>query len=163
MAILEAFGPLCLIIGGICLVAILLAYPFAHWIGRWVANFLTFLPSEKFLRPPPALGIPRTLALRGDLEGALEGYEKLLTAHPQHLEIYIRLLEIALGPLAMESYGEDILQRGLANVTEPSSRAALIRLAHELRCGEFKPFKHLETHPPQPAPKLPNLCRKIPR
>ena len=158
---LEAFAKVCLMVGGICVVAILLGWPAAHWIGGKVATFLTFLPTEKFLKPQPALGIPATLAMRGDLHGAVAAYEELLLVHPHEHEIYFRLLEIVLGPLALAEYGDDVLCRGVANLPGESEKAALVRLAHELRDGSYKPFKHLEVASPQRAERLPDLCRPV--
>lgn len=143
MNILEAFPVVCLMVAIACAIGIATGYPAAHWIGQKFAEVLSCLPTEKFLKAPPALGIPATRAIRGDLEGAVEGYEDLLLEHPHEKEIYFRLLEIALGPMHASEYGDDVLQRGLMNLQGGSERLALLRFSQELKNGEFRPFKHL--------------------
>ncbi len=140
---LEAFVKILLMVAGCVVVGIAAGYPAAHWIGRKFAEILSCLPMEKFAKPQPALGIPATKAIRGDLEGAVESYEELLLEHPQEREIYFRLLEIALGPMHSPEYGDDVLQRGLLNLTGESERLALLHFSQELRNDEFRPFKYL--------------------
>ncbi len=141
--VIFAFAKLLLIIGGIGLVSGALGYPVAHWISEKLAILFSCLPAEKYARALPALGIPAAKAIRGDLLGALDGYEKLLADHPQNAEIYSRLLEIALGPMNMPEYGEKILQNAMLSLSSDSERAALLKLREEIKSGDFKPLKHL--------------------
>ena len=150
VSFIEAFARICIIVGILCTVGILVGYPAAHWIGGKMAAFLSCLPTEKFTKAPPALGIPASKAVRGDLTGAIEDYEKLLIDHPAEKEIYFRLLEITLGPMHMEQYGEEILQRGLQNLTCESERAALQKYSEAIRCGDYTPLRHFD-HPPMDA------------
>ena len=128
------------------MVCILCGFPAAHWIGGKMGEFISCLPTEKYAVAPPALGIPASKAVRGDLQGAVEAYEELLLVHPHEKEIYFRLLEIVLGPMAMEQYGEDVLQRGLRNLKSGPERLALISLADSIRGGEYHPFQHYGHH-----------------
>ena len=127
-----------------CVIGICVGYPVAKWLGARMAEILSCLPKEKFSEPQPALGIPASKAVRGDLAGAVAGYEALLVNHPKNKEIYCRLLEIVLGPMKLEDYGEDVLQRGMKNLTSEGEKLVLLRLSQSLRNGEYHPFKYLE-------------------
>ncbi len=141
---LLAFATLLLIAAGCVAAGIVTGYPAAHWFGQKLADLLSCLPTEKFVKSPPAYGIPASKAIRGDLDGAMESYELLLLDHPHDKQIYIRMLEIAFGPLHAPEYGENILQRGLENLPLESERAAIVSLSQALLSGEFHPFKYLK-------------------
>ncbi|MES2661450.1 MAG: hypothetical protein V4689_22720 [Verrucomicrobiota bacterium] len=141
---LLAFVKILLMVAGCVVIGICTGYPAAQWIGRKFAELLSCLPTEKFAKPQPAMGIPASKAIRGDLDGAMESYEQLLLDHPQEKQIYLRMLEIAFGPLHAPDYGEDILQRGLQNLTCASERAAILSLSQALISGDFRPFKYLD-------------------
>ncbi|RYD48199.1 MAG: hypothetical protein EOP85_04035 [Verrucomicrobiaceae bacterium] len=158
--IIEAFSKVTMMVSGVCIVGIIVGYPAAHWIGKRVASFLTFLPTERFSKAPPALGIPATKVMRGDLHGAVDSYEELLLSHPQDKEIYMRLLEVVLGPLKMDEYGENVLRRGMATLKDPSDRRALKKLYQAIRSGDYHPLQHLEPRPPVEVKILPPLFRK---
>lgn len=147
MNILEAFPRVCLMVVAACTIGIIVGYPAAHWIGGKMAAFLTFQPQERFAKAQPALGIPSAKAMGGDLQGAVDGYEELLTAHPHEREIHFRLLELSLGPMRSEEYGERVLQRGLASLPDKADRAALLTLAREIREGSYRPYHFLESDP----------------
>lgn len=156
----ELFPKVTFMVCGVCILGIILGYPAAHVIGKKVAEFLSFLPTERFTKAPPALGIPATKAMRGDLHGAVDSYEELLLSYPHEKEIYFRLLEVVLGPLKMEEYGENVLQRGLANLQGESERAALLNLSHAIRSGDYHPLQHLEPKPPLEVKILPPLFQR---
>ena len=140
---LLAFVKILLMVAGCVFIGICIGYPAAQWIGRKFAELLSCLPTEKFAKAPPAYGIPASKAIRGDLFGAMESYEQLLLDHPQDKQIYLRMLEIAFGPLHAPEYGENILQRGLKNLTRETERAVILSLTQELQSGQFMPFKYL--------------------
>ncbi|NJM37847.1 MAG: hypothetical protein HC845_08325 [Akkermansiaceae bacterium] len=149
MNFIITFAKLLLIVSGIAICAAALGYPVAHWVGGKLATFLSCLPTEQYDQALPALGIPATKAIRGDLLGAMDGYENLLVDHPQNAEIYSRMLEIALGPMNMPEYGEKILKNGMLHLSSDTERAALLKLHQVIISGDFKPFKHL-TYRPEP-------------
>ena len=140
-----------------CAIGIGIGYPAAQWLGARCAEILSCLPKEKFSEPQPALGIPASKAVRGDLEGAVEGYETLLLSHPKDKEIYCRLLEIVLGPMKLEEYGDEILQRAMKNLANDGERLMLLKLSQSLRNGEYHPFKYLEQNAPLEIKILPPL------
>ena len=142
---LIAVAIIFLTVAGCVLFGIIAGYPTAHWISQKMAEILSCLPMEKFTKPQPALGIPATKVKRGDLQGAVESYEELLVDHPHEKEIYFRLLEIARGPMRSSEYAEEILQRGLLNLTRDSERRALLHFSQDLEDGGFKPLKYLTT------------------
>ncbi|MEO5915309.1 MAG: hypothetical protein ABIS50_13835 [Luteolibacter sp.] len=144
VSFIQAFLVVLMMVTGCVVIGIATGYPAAHWIGRKFAELLSCLPTEKFAKAQPAYGIPASKAIRGDLEGAMESYEQLLLDHPQEKQIYLRMLEIAFGPLHAPEYGEDILQRGLKNLTGEADRAALYHLSLAIQNGEFTPFKYLD-------------------
>jgi hypothetical protein len=154
MAFLHYVPHVCLMVAIVCTIAMLAGYPAAHWIGGRLADFLSFLPKEKFQKPQPALGIPATKAVRGDLHGAVEAYEELLVDHPHEQEIYCRLLEIVMGPLHLDEYAEDVLRRGLANLKLPSEKVVLINLSESIRSGSYHPFRHFDPRQTPPEVKI---------
>jgi hypothetical protein len=147
-------------VAGVCTLGILLGYPAAHWIGKKLGDYLSFLPTDRFARPQPALGIPKAKAMRGDLEGAAAAYEELLLIHPQEKEIHFRLLEVALGGLRREDYAERVLRRGLENLKLAGDRDALVKLGDSIRHGEYHPFHHLEPETPPEVKILPPLFQR---
>ena len=150
-----------LIVGICCAIGIAIGYPAAQWLGARFAEILSCLPKEKFSKPQPALGIPASKAVRGDLAGAVEGYEMLLLSHPEEKEIYCRLLEIVLGPMKLNEYGEDVLQRGMKNLTTDGERLVLLKLSQSLKNGEYHPFKYLENDGAPEIKILPPLFGKL--
>lgn len=157
---LELFPKVTFMVCGVCTIGIIAGYFAAQVIGKKVAEFMTFLPMDRFTKAPPALGIPATKAMRGDLHGAVNSYEELLLAHPHEKEIYLRLLEVVLGPLKMEEYGENVLQRGLVNLKDESGRQALLLLSEAIRSGDYHPLQHLEPRPPLEVKILPPLFQR---
>ena len=143
---LLAFVKILLMVAGCVVAGICAGYPAAQWIGRKFAEILSCLPTPKFSKAPPAYGIPASKAIRGDLAGAMACYEQLLLDHPQDKQIYLRMLEITFGPLHAPEYGENVLQRGLQNLTSESEQAAILSLSQALKSGDFTPFKYLD-HP----------------
>ncbi|MES2921699.1 MAG: hypothetical protein V4819_09135 [Verrucomicrobiota bacterium] len=161
MAFLEYVPKVILLVCLCCVIGIAVGYPAAQWLGARFAEILSCLPKEKFSKPQPALGIPASKAVRGDLAGAVEAYEVLLLSHPEEKEIYCRLLEIVLGPMKLDEYGEDVLQRGMKNLATDGERLVLLKLSQSLRNGEYHPFKYLE-HDAAPEIKiLPPLFGKL--
>lgn len=161
MAFLEHVPKVILLVCLCCVIGIAIGYVAAQWFGARLAEILTFLPKEKFAAPQPAMGIPASMAVRGDLEGAVAGYEALLLSHPKEKEIYCRLLEIVLGPMKLDDYGEEILQRGFRNLATAGERLVLLKLSEDLRNGGYHPFKHLERAAPPEIKILPPLFGKM--
>lgn len=137
------FAILLLIAGGCVLAGIAAGIPAAHWFGKKVADFLSFQPMEEFDKAQPAYGIASSKAMCGDLDGAMEFYEQLLLDHPREMEIYVRMLEITLGPMGGTAYAEDIMSRAMAALKVESDRVAIAKIFGMLRNGELRPFKHL--------------------
>lgn len=161
MDILQALPFVILMVCLCCIIGGAIGYPVAQWLGARFAEILSCLPKEKFSKPQPALGIPASKAVRGDLAGAVEGYEALLLSHPEEKEIYCRLLEIVLGPMKLDEYGEDVLQRGMQNLATDGERLVLLKLSQSLRNGEYHPFKYLEHDAAPEIAILPPLFGKL--
>lgn len=147
IAFIEEVPRVCFLVAMTCAIGIIVGYPAAHWIGAKVGEILSCLPTDRFAKAPPALGIPASKAVRGDFDGAIEDYEKLLIDHPGEKEIYFRLLEITLGPMHMEQYGGDVLRRGLEKLTCETERTALLKYAEAIRRGDYTPLRHFDHHP----------------
>jgi hypothetical protein len=118
-------------------------YPVAHWLSQKLADLLSCLPTEQFETPRPRLGVPASLAVRGELDAAAAAYEELLESHPAEKEIHFRLLELVLGPMRRADYGEQVLERGMENLIHEADRAAFFKLYGEMHSGVYKPMKHL--------------------
>ena len=161
MAFIEHVPKVILMVCICCVIGIAIGYPAAQWLGARFAEILSCLPKEKFSKPQPALGIPASKAVRGDLAGAVEGYEALLLTHPNEKDIYCRLLEILLGPMRLDDYGEDVLQRGVKNLATEGERLVLLKLSQSLRNGEYHPFKYLGYGVAPEIKMLPPLFGKL--
>jgi|GEM_PF-5118386 len=70
----------------------------------------------------------------------------MLEDHPENAELYLRLMELAYGPLQKPDYGDQILERGLDQVTEEREIKLLLRLGSALKEGEIITHKHLGWH-----------------
>ena len=161
MAFIEHVPKVILMVCICCVIGIAIGYPAAQWLGAKFAEILSCLPKEKFSKPQPALGIPASKAVRGGLAGAVEGYEALLLTHPNEKDIYCRLLEILLGPMRLDDYGEDVLQRGVKNLATEGERLVLLKLSQSLRNGEYHPFKYLGYGVAPEIKMLPPLFGKL--
>ena len=161
MAFIEHVPKVILMVCICCVIRIAIGYPAAQWLGAKFAEILSCLPKEKFSKPQPALGIPASKAVRGDLAGAVEAYEALLLTHPNEKDIYCRLLEILLGPMRLDDYGEDVLQRGVKNLATEGERLVLLKLSQSLRNGEYHPFKYLGYGAAPEIKMLPPLFGKL--
>jgi hypothetical protein len=156
-SIIDMFSKVSAMVAGVCMIGIIVGYPMALIIGKKLAEFLTFLPTERFSKAPPAMGIPATLIKRGDLHGAVDAYEALLLKYPRDKEVYMRLLEVVLGPLKMEEYGENVLRRGLKKMKTKADRQALKELSRSIRRGQYHPHQHLQPKPALEVKILPPL------
>ncbi len=157
LGIVEHFHKVTFMVAGVCALGIIIGYPVAMILGKKLAEFLTFQPTDRFRTAQPALGIPATLVKRGDLHGAVEAYEALLRKHPREREVYMRYLEVLLGPLKMEEYGEKVLRRGLRKVRSKADRKALKDLCESIRSGAYHPHQHLMPKPTVEVKILPPL------
>ena len=124
---------------GVCTLGILAGWPAALWIGRKMAEFLSGLPTARFVRPSPLFGIPRSMAMRGDLHGAVAKYEEMLLEYPAERELYYRLYEIVLGRLGDPSHAADILQRAMQNLPHEHDREVMRELQSEIISGSYHP------------------------
>lgn len=128
---------------GLCSVGIALGIPAGRWIGNRIGHMLSGLSDAKFDAPCPLLGPAAAMAVRGDLNGAVDAYQKQLEDHPNEQEIYWRLLEILLGPLKDGERARAVLEQACENLDDESSRSAIVRLAADLDRGRYLPFGHL--------------------
>lgn len=143
-------------IGGGTLIGIATGYPVATWLGQRLADFLSFLPRERFEVAPPPLGIAASKAANGDLAGAVDSYQSMLVDHPGDREIYIRLIELLLGPLDRVERGEEILRQGLRHLSDPRDREVLVKVSAALRNGSHRPYRYLDYHAdPRPENSIP--------
>lgn len=126
------------------MLGVALGIPAALWLSQKITNFLTFTPTEKLRKPLPLMGQASTLAMQGDLEAATEKYEEFLFDFPEMKEIYLYLVELVIGPMKDEKYGDDILARASENLPYSSDLALLLSHADSIRKKELIPPKHLE-------------------
>ena len=124
---------------GVCTIGIICGWPAAHWIGRKLGDILSCLPTERFQKAPPLLGIPRAMVMRGDIHGAVAKYEEMLVEYPAEKELHYRLLELVLGRLGDHSHGEAILRRALEKVPGARDRESLVNLHDSILSGDYHP------------------------
>ena len=127
---------------GVVAVGALLGYPVSRWISEKVADFLSFFPTTQFNEAVPLLSRGQTLAMQGQLAEAAAIYESFLEEHPDNLEIYINLVDLAYGPLDDHAYGSYIIQLGDEHLTPRGQRVLRIHREAILR-GELYPLQHL--------------------
>lgn len=89
------------------------------------------------------IGRASTLAINGDLSGAAEKHEEFLLDNPEMKETYFYSVELALGPMKDEKYGDDILARASEHLPCASDLASLLSHADAIRKKELIPLKHL--------------------
>lgn len=143
-------------VGGTVAIGIATGYPAAVWIGNRLGDFLSFLPRERFDVAPPPLGIAAAKAAKGDLAGAVDSYEEMLAEHPGDREIYIRLIELLLGPLDQVERGEEVLRQGLRELPDERDREVLVKVCAALKNGSHRPYRYLDYHAdPRPEGSIP--------
>lgn len=74
--------------------SIIIAFPLAELIAEPTGNL--FWPSDRFDRPQPAYSIPQSKRARGLYEEAMAGFEKLAEEHPQEVQPYVEMIDIAI-------------------------------------------------------------------
>jgi hypothetical protein len=155
------------LISGVLLVLLIIGIscglPLGLWLSQKMTNVLMFLPTEKFARPVPQVGKAAGLAIRGEVEKAALLYESFLSDHPEEKELYLYLLELALGPLQDEAYAGKVLMRADENLEYESDREAVRQHAEILRRGELIPLRHLgwcqHTHGDHPKVRVPEMLK----
>ena len=130
------------VVAVIALGGIIISLPLTHWIGRVVGDYLAGNPNEKYTNSTPMMGMASTHAMRGELNEAVALYETFLRSNPREMEIYVRLAEIAYGPLQDQTYGDTVLERAKKNLTKPQFRA-VADLSIAIVNKQLFPLKHL--------------------
>ncbi|MDB4271172.1 hypothetical protein N9881_00445 [bacterium] len=128
---------------GALIVGIACGLPVSFWISQKMADFLSFLPTEKFRKPTPQLGKAATLAMNGKIYEAAAEYESFLQDHPESKELYFYLVELAAGPLEDPGYVRNILERAEGALEYQSDVEALREHARAVQKRELIPLKHL--------------------
>jgi len=126
----------------VALGGIIMSLPFTHWIGRLVGDYLAGAPTEKFTETLPMMGMASTHAMRGELNEAVALYESFLVKSPREMEIYVRLAEIAYGPLQDQAYGDKVLGRAKKNLPKQQFRA-VADMSDAIVNKQLFPLKHL--------------------
>ena len=143
LAFAQALMGALVMVGSALLFGILAGFPSALWISQKMTNFLMFTPTEKFKKPLPEMGRASTLALQGSVHEAAALYEEFLVDHSEMKEIYLCLVELALGPLQDEDYGDEVIARAEEALCYESDRAGVRQHAEAIRKRELLPLKHL--------------------
>lgn len=149
-----------LVIFAVLFAAIILALPTTTWVSQRMANVLSFFSLERFRRPPPLLSKGDALAMRGEVYPAFNVFRRFLDHHPQDLEVYFRLIDLAFGPLQDAELGDAIIAYGVKRLDKRGRRVIKER-RNAIVLGELYPFKHLAwrdetaySHPKVEVPKL---------
>ena len=132
-----------ILIAVLILIGVAVGVPVSFWMSQKMANFLSFLPTEKFRKPTPLLGRAATLALAGKVSEAADQYESFLADHPQNKDLYFYLVELAAGPLQDPGYLKNILQRAENSLEYASDLQSLKEHARAIQKRELIPLKHL--------------------
>lgn len=140
--------------------AIILALPVSHWVSQRMANVLSFFSLDRFRRPPPLLSKGDALAMRGEVYPAFTLFRRFLQYHPQDLDVYSRLIDLAFGPMQDAELGDAIIAYGVKRLDKRGRRVIKER-RNAIVLGELYPLKHLAwrdetaySHPKVEVPKF---------
>ncbi len=144
------------------LLAVFLAIPVAAWLSQKVADVLSFFSTERFRKPPPLLSRGDALAMQGKVGDAFHVFRQFLKEHPQDLEVYCRLIDLAYGPMQDEGLGKAILAFGKKRLNQRGKRVITER-RNAVLSGEVYPLKHLrwrkEREVDHPQVEIPEALR----
>jgi len=129
---------------GVCsILGVFFGVPLATWLGEKLATVISCFSAEKFTKAQPLIGHAATKAVRGDVVGAMSDYSRMSRQHPRNGEIYLRMMELAYGPLQQPELGDQILKRAMKKVRNSKERRSLKRLGLALKEGNLITHKHL--------------------
>ncbi len=127
---------------GLALVAICFAVPVANWVSGKLASILSFFPTERFHKSPPLMSKGEALTMRGEIHEAAALYLGYLKEQSRELDISLRLLDLAHGPLEDPEMGESVMARAKVKLEEREQR--LLRSHRDaILSGEYYPLRHL--------------------
>lgn len=129
-------------VAGLALGGIIFGIPIAKWIGEKIGDVLSFLPTEKFNKIQPLISQGVSLGMQGRLHEAAFVYERYLKKHPDNLDLYTHLLDLAFGPLNDYDYGEVIIKRSQKYLNK-RCRRVLKHHRDSILNGSYTPLKHL--------------------
>jgi hypothetical protein len=131
-----------LVVFGVLMAAMILALPTTHWVSQRMANVLSFFSLEKFRRPPPLLSKGDALAMQGQVYPAFNVFRRFLDYHPENIEVYFRLIDLAFGPMQDAELGDAIIAFGVKRLDKRGRRVIKER-RNAIVLGELYPLKHL--------------------
>ena len=98
--------------------------------------------------------------MRGELYPAFTLFRRFLNYHPQDLEVYFRLIDLAFGPMQDAELGDAIIAYSEKRL-DKRGRRVLKQRRNAIVLGELYPLKHLAwrdetaySHPKVEVPKL---------
>ena len=142
LAVVEHAPFAVFLVAGLSIAGVVFGIPITNWIGGKLASVLSFLPTEKFSKSPPLISQGIALGMQGRLHEAAFVYEKFLKAHPDNLELYCHLLDLAFGPLHDHEYGEVLIKRGDKRLNKRGRK--FLRVHRDaILSGASYPLKHL--------------------
>lgn len=106
--------------------AIILAFPLAELFAEPTGNL--FWPSKQYDRPQPAYSIPQSKRARGLYEEAMAGFEKIAEEHPEEVQPYVEMIDIAIVNLHDPIRAQAIFRCGIDVLKKDEDREALARI-----------------------------------
>jgi len=123
-------------IAACCIIGVIPGWPVSQWISDKISSFFLGLSTERFDKPQPLIGNAASKAIKGDVTGALTDYKKMLKSHPKNAELYLRIMELAYGPLQRPDIGDEVLTAALKKIESKKERKMLKRLGTALKEGK---------------------------
>jgi hypothetical protein len=111
--------------------ALILAPPLAGLCAESTGNL--FWPDDHYDRPQPAYSIPQSKRARGLYAEAMAGFEKIAGEHPQEVQPYVEMIEIAIVNLHDPERARAVFHRGASILRKEEDRATLERMYHAIR------------------------------
>ncbi len=149
-------------VAALAILGILFAIPITHWVSQRMANALSFFSQERFRTPPPLLSRGDALAMQGEVAEAFHVFRQFLKKHPEDLEVYSRLIDLAFGPMQDAQLGDAIIAFGKKRLDKRGRRVILER-RNAIVLGELYPLKHLgwrkETEYVHPKVEIPEALK----
>ena len=115
----------------ILLAALIVARPIARLLAESSGSL--FFPNEHFERPQPMYSVPQARRKEGRPEEAIAGFARIAEDHPEEVQPWIEMIDIAIVDLRDGDRAEHFYREGLATLADPASRDELTGVYEAIR------------------------------
>ena len=130
----------------------LLAPTIAGWVAEPAGHL--FYPGHKLKKPAPAFSVPRARRAFGKFDEAIDELRKIGQEHPEELEAWVEMIDIALVDLNDPDRALALYHEGQAAQTSPEKRETLGR-TFQAMMARYKQRREREARDASPRIDLP--------